>query len=239
MPVLASNYVKLSVETPEKWVFLRKIMQNIKALRTHIPYEVFEDQDFHLAFKDHTLAAKHKLLSRLLKKGELQKVSRGLYVFGEIWRKKSVSTFTIANKLVAPSYISFESALSHHGLIPESVYVTTSACFQRDNKSFKTPFGVFSFQHVPTSSFALEVESVETPGGHELIATPIKALFDLVYARRVSYESLADVENDLRIEPAEIIKHASLLRVSGLEELAESYRKKTCMELLKAIKREL
>jgi predicted transcriptional regulator of viral defense system len=214
-------------------------MQNIKALRTLIPYEVFEDQDFHLVFKDHTLAARHKLLSRLLKKGELQKVSRGLYVFGEIWRKKSVSKFTIANKLVAPSYVSFESALSHHGLIPESVYATTSACFQRDNKSFRTPFGVFSFQHIPTASFALEVESVETSAGHELIATPVKALFDLVYARRLCYESLSDVENDLRIDPVEIIQHAKALRVSGLEELVATYRKKTCLELLKAIKREL
>jgi hypothetical protein len=214
-------------------------MQNIKQLRTHIPFEVFEDQDFHLAFKDHTLSAKHKLLSRLLKNGELQKVSRGLYVFGEIWRKKGISKFTIANKLVAPSYVSFESALSHHNLIPESVYVTTSACFQRDNKSFKTPFGVFTFQHIPTASFSLEVESVQTEVGTQLIASPIKALFDLVYARRVDYESLQGVEVDLRIEPSAIVKHAQLLKLTGLEELAESYRKKTCLNFLKAIKREL
>lgn len=214
-------------------------MQAIKQLRSLIPLEVFEDQDLHLALNDHTLAARHNLLSRLLKKGELKRVSRGIYVFDDLWRRHPVSKFTIANKLVSPSYISFESALSYHGLIPEAVYVTTSACYQRDNKKFQTPFGDFSYQHIPVKSFSLEVDYIKTEGACQLIASPIKALFDLVYAQRKNYETMEEVHADLRIEPEEILKHARKFRINGLEELALSYQKKTCLKLLQAIKKDL
>jgi hypothetical protein len=214
-------------------------MENIKLLRSKIPLEVFEEHDFHLACRHLSRVAQHSLLSRLLKKGDLRKVSRGLYVFDEIWRRKPLSKIIIANHLVAPSYVSFESALSHHGLIPEAVYVTTSASLKREKKSFKTPFGDFTYHHVPQRSFALEIESVATPAGHELIASPIKALFDLVYAYRRTYGSLSDLESDLRIEPTEIIHHAKELSVVGLEELALSYKKQTCLTLYQVLKKEL
>lgn len=214
-------------------------MNNIKQLRSQIPLEVFEEQDLHLAWRNMSLAAQHSLLSRFLKKGDVKKVSRGLYVFDEFWRKKPLSKFIIANKLLAPSYISFESALSHHGLIPEAVYATTSACVQRGNKSYHTMYGDFLYQHVPIQSFALEIESKVTAAGPEVIATPIKALFDLIYVRRKHFKNLTDLESDLRINRDEVLRHAEEINMGGLEELAESYRKKTCLDLLKAIKREM
>lgn len=214
-------------------------MENIKLLRSKIPSEVFEEQDFHLANRELSRVAQHSLLSRMLKKGDLKKVSRGLYVFDEIWRRKPLSTILIANKLVAPSYVSFETALSHHGLIPEAVYVTTSATIKREHKSFKTSFGDFTYHYIPQKSFPLEIENVMTPAGPELIASPIKALFDIVYIRRKNYENLSDIEDDLRIGPEELIRHAEKIGVIGLEELAASYRKKTCLSLLAVIKKEL
>jgi hypothetical protein len=141
--------------------------------------------------------------------------------------------------LVEPSYVSFESALSFHGLIPEAVYTTMSACFQRDKKSFKTDFGVFNYHHVPTSVFLLEIERIQTESGPLLIATPLKALFDLVYARRKHYYHVSDVKKDLRIEPNDLLRHARDFGLLNLEELAQSYKKKTCVSLMNTLKKAL
>src|SRR3990167_6547201 len=51
------------------------------------------------------------------------KMRNGLYAL----RIDLPSDGAIANRLYAPSYISFEYAMSRYGLIPESVYAVTSA----------------------------------------------------------------------------------------------------------------
>lgn len=214
-------------------------IDNIRLIRSQLPFEVFEEQDLHLIWRELSLPAQHNHLSRLIKKGDIKKISRGLYVFDEFWRKRPLSKFIIANKLVTPSYISFESALSHYGLIPESVYATTSASVNRQSKTFETQFGDYSYDYIPVQSFPLEVERKLTTAGPELVASPLKALFDLTYSKRKHYNSLTDVENDLRIDSVEIIKLAEKLSLIGLEQLAESYKKKTCIALYEAIKKEM
>src|SRR3989338_4824849 len=51
------------------------------------------------------------------------KLRNGLYAL----RLNPPSEMEIANRLLAPSYISFEYALSRYGIIPESTYSITSA----------------------------------------------------------------------------------------------------------------
>lgn len=62
-------------------------------------------------------------LSYQAKKGVFTRVSRGLYIISNNPPPK----FEIANRAYQPSYISFESALSRFGIIPETVYSITSA----------------------------------------------------------------------------------------------------------------
>ena len=73
-------------------------------------------------------------VARSLKSNDFLRLKRGLFLFSKKLRNGSISKLSIANKLYGPSYVSFESALSYHGLIPEAVYTTTSACFQRKSK---------------------------------------------------------------------------------------------------------
>jgi len=54
-------------------------------------------------------------LSYMSRKGKLTRVRRGLYVPANT---SGVSLLTLANKIYGPSYVSFETALAHHGLIP-------------------------------------------------------------------------------------------------------------------------
>jgi len=64
-----------------------------------------------------------KIIWRYTKKGIFVRLRNNLYMF----KNKKVSMWIIANKVYAPSYISFETALSYYGVIPETVYAITSA----------------------------------------------------------------------------------------------------------------
>jgi hypothetical protein len=106
--------------------------------------------------------------------------------------------FVIANHLVRPSYVSLQSALSFYGLIPEAVPVTTSVTTRRPGE-FSTPLGDFSFRHVQVSLFrdfdVLE-PSHKQPA---FVASPEKALIDLLYLEpgSESYAYLSELRLDL------------------------------------------
>lgn len=114
-----------------------------------------------------------------------------------------------ANRLLSPSYVSFEYALVYHGLIPERVYEVTSAT-SKPKKSFDTLLGRFSYRTVPARVYALGIQWLydEKEGGR-LIAMPEKALCDTLRAQkglgRLSQKRLlAFLEEDLRIEPEDL-----------------------------------
>ncbi len=194
-------------------------------LRNEIQRDLFSQQDLKTLFYCKTDAAIHSGLTRSLTGKQILKLKRGLYLFSKNLRRRPLSNFLVANKLYDPSYVSFESALSFHGLIPEAVYRTTSACIQRKNKIFTTELGDFSFDHIPSRPFFIGVTSDSHEGG-ALVANAIKALFDLIYLRRKNYPSIEDLQSDLRIEQnllkTEVAKYSSL----ELEILAKSYKKK-------------
>ena len=86
-------------------------------------------------------------LTALLRRKDLVRVKKGLYVFGKDYRHRPFSHEVLANLIYGPSYISFESALGYYGLIPEKVTRTTSACLKR-NKHLKTPIGEFVYYYL-------------------------------------------------------------------------------------------
>ena len=63
------------------------------------------------------------LVHRYAQRGALVKLRNGLYALAD----QPPSEMELANRLYAPSYISFEFALSYYNLIPETTYVVTSA----------------------------------------------------------------------------------------------------------------
>ena len=131
--------------------------------------------------------------------------------------------FEIAAIMYGPSYISFESALSLHSWIPERVASITSATIKR-KKEFQTPIGVFSFEHIPVSSFEVGIGSTSP-----FIATPLKALADMIYARMKSWSNLNDLYEDLRIDPEHLLSCDKRL----LQELIESYPSLRVKKVLK------
>lgn len=142
--------------------------------------------------------------SALVKKGELIRIKRGLYCLSPEVSGQDLNLPMIANTLYAPSYLSFESALAFYGLIPECVTETMSACAKR-GKRYQTPIGAFSYQTVPPDWFAIGVQSIPSGDGNILIASPEKALGDLLLTRThlriTSPKSLRSfLEEDLRFD---------------------------------------
>lgn len=121
--------------------------------------------------------------SRWVNSGKLIRLRRGFYVLPEKYRKIQLFEPYIANQLKNPSYLSLEKALEFHGLIMEAVYVNTSVTTKRPG-SYKTAFGVFEYRHVKTDLFwgYLPVTMNKQTA---FIATPEKALLDLVYLNKI------------------------------------------------------
>lgn len=116
-------------------------------------------------------------LSRLAKQGKLSPLRRGMYALGEPYRKVEPSPALLANRIYAPSYLSFHWALGYYDLIPEMVYMHTSAT-TRGPRLFKNAFGRFQYRHIKTECFT-GYQTVEIDRQKVLVAEPEKALLDL------------------------------------------------------------
>jgi hypothetical protein len=125
-------------------------------------------------------------ISRMLAAGELIPLRRGLYL-----SDRTVEPLALASAIYGPSYVSFESALAWHGLIPERVEEVVCATLKRPVR-FETPVGRYCYRHVPCRVFAIGIERVEDSLLPWLLASPTKALCDSV-ALDASIRSQKDV----------------------------------------------
>lgn len=113
----------------------------------------------------------YKTLNRLEANGILKSYDKGKYVFLE----SEASDFEIANFIVQPSYISFESALSFHGILSQFPYSITSATTER-SKKVEVDNKTFEYTKIDNRLFTGYVKE-----GSFLIASKEKALFDYLY----------------------------------------------------------
>lgn len=119
-------------------------------------------------------------LPRWVKSGKLIQLRRSLYVLSTKYQKTRPHPFLIANRIKRASYVSLQSALEYHGLIPEYVPSVTSICTGRPEEVV-THLGSFIFRHVKKEFFS-NYQLIDL--GEEqsaFIATPEKALLDLLY----------------------------------------------------------
>ena len=114
-------------------------------------------------------------LSEWQKKEYIKKIVKGYYLFSDIDMNEGM-LLAIANKIYKPSYISFETAMSHYRLIPESIYIITSASTKRTSL-FETPMARFSYRTIkPALFFGYSL----LPGGIKM-AFMEKAILDYFY----------------------------------------------------------
>ncbi|MFO7538446.1 MAG: hypothetical protein R6X32_10350 [Chloroflexota bacterium] len=112
--------------------------------------------------------------------GKVIQLRRGLYTLSPAYQSERPHSYVIANYLVRGSYVSLHTALSHYDLIPEHVAVVTSVTTGRPG-SWQNDYGHYSYQHIqPSLFFGFHYRQV-TPSQWAYLATPEKALLDLIY----------------------------------------------------------
>jgi predicted transcriptional regulator of viral defense system len=119
-------------------------------------------------------------LSRWVKGGRIVQLRRGLYVLAPPYRRIEPHPFVVANRLVVPSYVSLQSALGFHGLIPEGVPATVSVTTKRPGRR-STDLGEFAFRHLKVEMFSGYTRMDVGYGQKAFVATAEKALIDLVH----------------------------------------------------------
>ena len=117
-------------------------------------------------------------LTEWQEKGYIKKLRRGYYMFADAVLNEE-ALFLIANRLYTPSYVSFESALSYYGLIPEGVYSVTSACGRKTSR-FHAPIAEFVYRKIkPQLLFGYHLQ--KWGGQGYKIAEIEKAVLDHLY----------------------------------------------------------
>lgn len=171
-------------------------------------------------------------IGRMVSAGELVPVRRGLYE-----TDRATPGYFLAPCIYGPSYLSFEYALSRHGLIPEAARSYTSAtCGKRKTRRYENAFGLYSYQDVPLAVFPLFVNLMREGSYACWLASPEKALCDRLYklppatSRRALEQLLFD---DLRIDEEGLCA----LDSSVVRCLAERYHSRSVSRLASYLER--
>jgi len=202
---------------------------SIRQLRREIKGEFFDYQVLTNFLSD--LKQPRNKIGRLMKNGEIVRIKKGLYVFGEAWRNSPISLETAANLIYGPSCISFEYALYRYGLIAERAPLITSLAIGRC-KEFETPIGTFHYRAIQKHKFGVGIEyrDLGEEGGY-FIATREKALADLVSTikRSLSTEELRFfLLDEMRIDENFLVSFNRQL----MESIATAYHNHNIFKIL-------
>jgi len=144
-------------------------------------------------------------ISRFLKSKDILQLKKGLYVSADFFEKNKNDisySFYLANILRTPSYISSWAALQYYNLATEVIHSITSVTI-KVTRDYQTKVGNFSYQSINSDYFS---NFILAKGKFNFyIASPAKALFDLLYFRTnqfrgISLEEVNILVEDLRID---------------------------------------
>lgn len=161
-----------------------------------------------------------KKLIQLEKQGLIIRLRRGVYSFADCQDR-----YIMAGILYSPSYISYETALSYYGLVPERVEVTSSVVSGRP-LSFDTPYGSFEYRSQGTALYSSGMSLIYRGDISVLIASREKAVLDTLARHDLVTGELSDeavfdyVVQGLRIDAVDL----TALSMVKLKRLATHYR---------------
>lgn len=158
-------------------------------------------------------------IRRMINNGQITPIIKGLYE-----TDPTTPGYYLSGVIYGPSYLSFEFALAWHDLIPEAVYTFTSAtCGKKRKKQYITRFGTYTYRDIPVAAFPYGTELHAENGYSYILASPEKALCDLLFTRSPcsgKRELRQLLFTDLRIDETAF----SSLNLQLMAELASLYR---------------
>jgi len=171
-------------------------------------------------------------ISRFLKRKEILQLKKGLYISADFFSKNRSNisySFYLANIIRTPSYVSSWSALQFYNLTTEVICSITSVT-PKVTRNYKTKAGIFTYRSIKEELFSdfsltqgkfaslvspsLSAEKSVDRQSVKLdfyIASPAKALFDLLYfktsqLRGVCSKDARALVEELRIDVDEMEK---------------------------------
>jgi predicted transcriptional regulator of viral defense system len=163
----------------------RNLLEQLKSLPYFSKNTVYQ-LGKQLGLKDSTV---NTYISRFLKSKEIVQLKKGFYVttdFFERNKNDASYSFYLANIIRTPSYVSSWTALQYYDLTTEAIYSITSVT-PKVTRSYQTKAGNFSYQSIKKDLFS--GFSITTGKFDFFIASPSKALFDLLYFRTNQFRS--------------------------------------------------
>lgn len=141
------------------------------------------------------------------------KLRNGLYAL----QSNLPNELEIANRLYFPSYISFEYALAHYRIIPESVYTITSAT-TKITREFLVQDKAYEFNRIKKEAYR-GYHVLKQEGATILMAEPEKALVDYLYFVDLKLKSLNERLYTKRIKKKEAFYYAAFFKRTSLIKL--------------------
>ena len=150
-------------------------------------------------------------ISRFLKYKEILQLKRGLYISADFFSKNKDDisySFYLANVIRKPSYVSSWAALQYYNLTTEAIHSITSVT-PKVTRDYQTKTGNFAYQSIKKELFA---DFSLVKGKHDFfMASPSKALFDLLYFRTrqfrgIKFKEIKALVGELRIDIDEMDK---------------------------------
>ena len=185
-------------------------------------------------------ARRYGLVNRALKEGVLVRLKRGLYCLSNsITRAEFLPhPFGVAQAMQPLSYVSFESALEFHQWIPEAVYTTTSVSPKSKSIRYSHDvLGRFTYRPVAVNSedYLAGVSRYKYGKQLALIASPLRALMDLVERYKQPWTGIDYIEEGLRVEEEDFLQ----LRRKDFANLKNVYKHKSTKNFLQKFEKEV
>lgn len=162
------------------------LLEELKSL-SHFTKESIRQLGAQLGLKDATIDT---YISRFLKRKEMVQLKKGLYVSADFFgaQKQDIAySFYLANVIRMPSYVSSWAALQYYNLATEAIPVITSVT-PKVTRSYQTKIGSFEYQSIDRELFT---GFTLVKGTFDFfIASPAKAIFDVLYFRTHQFRGM-------------------------------------------------
>lgn len=165
-------------------------------LQQKITTAIFSMIQVQRAFAGESVPGVRMQLSRLVARGLLIRLKRGWFRFAD----RPVDELVVAQFLYQPSYVSLETALSIHGVIPDIPAAVTSITTVTTNE-FLVEDQIFRYSRIQRPLyFGFELKADPKSGLNYQLAQPEKAVLDWMYVR-----SISDLRT-MRIDPTNLMR---------------------------------
>ncbi len=130
--------------------------------------------------KEHREAFR-KTLTAAVKRGVLQRVCRGVYVYppsfnDEVYKLEKIA---VVLRMGSYSYLSLESALSEYGVVSQLPLNRITVMTTGRSQTYETPYGIIEFTHTRRDDADILAQTTKMAGRPLRLASPSMALADL------------------------------------------------------------